>query len=495
MPTLSKTDYILFRDCAKNTWIKNHLPAVYFASELSEFEQHIIETGNEVELVARELFPGGVLVEGRGVVGQKLTTELIAAQTPVLFQPVFVQDNFLAAVDILRFDPVAHGWEIFEVKASNEIDAKVHLYDLAFQVVLLRKCGLNITGINLLHLNKEYVRGASLNIEQLFTIADVRAEIAAIIPEVELEMVEALKYLNQTAEPFGPCSCIYKGRSNHCTTFAHNNPQVPEYSVHDLSRIGNSKAKLAELMDTSVFQVQEVPEDFKLSANQRNQVDAHVYDKILSHPDQIAAELGALEYPLYFIDYETFPPAVPLFAGFKPYQQIPFQYSLYVVDGPEAEPRHLEFIYTRAGDPSKEFAASLAGHIGEQGNVVVWNKKFECMINKELGERLPEYTPFMESLNDRVFDLMEIFSKQLFVHKDFRGSASIKKVLPVMVPELSYKTLAIQEGGAASKTWHNIVSGKYTAEEAAEMTQNLKVYCGLDTYAMYAIWQKLLKIK
>ena len=491
---LFKTDYILFRDCAKNAWVKNHLPKVYFASELSEFEKHIIETGNEVELVARELFPGGVLVEGRGEVAQTQTTELLAAQTPVLFQPVFVKDNFLAAVDIVRFDAATQGWEIFEVKASSEVDAKVHLYDLAFQVILLRKCGLNITGINLIHLNKEYVRGTSLNIEKLFTIAKVNSEIAAIIPEVELEMAVALNYLNQATEPFGPCTCVYRGRSNHCTTFAHNNPQVPEYSVHDLARIGSSKDKLAELVDTSVFHIHQVPAEFTLSSIQRNQVEAQVFDKILSHPNKIAAELAALEYPLYFIDYETFPAAVPMFSGFSPYQQIPFQYSLYVVDSASSEPRHLEFLYTGSGDPSPEFVASLQQNIGEQGNVIVWNKKFECMVNKELGERMPAVASFIESLNNRVFDLMEIFSKQLFVHKDFHGSASIKKVLPVMVPELSYKNLAIQEGGAASKTWYDIVSGKYTVEEAAKMAEALKVYCGLDTYAMYAIWGKLLKI-
>ena len=492
---LSKTDYILFRDCAKNAWVKNHLPKVYFASELSEFEKHIIETGNEVELVARELFPGGVLIEGRGEEAQKLTAELIASQTPVLFQPVFAQDNFLAAVDILRFDAATQGWEIFEVKASNEIDAKVHLCDLAFQVVLLRKCGLNITGINLIHLNKDYVRGASLNIEKLFTIADVRAEIAAIIPEVEMEMVEALKYLNQTAEPFGPCSCMYKGRSNHCTTFAHNNPQVPEYSVHDLARIGSSKDKLAELVDTSVFEVHAVPAELKLTTPQRNQVDAQTLDQVFIEKEQIAEALGELEYPLYFLDYETFPAAVPLFAGYKPYQQIPFQYSLQVVESPGAKVTEYSFLDTEFGDPIPKLAKSLASHIGPKGSVVVWSKTFEISRNKEMGEHLPEYTAFFESVNDRIFDLMEIFSKQLFVHKDFRGSASIKKVLPVMVPELSYKNLAIQEGGAASKTWYDIVSGKYTADEAAKMTEALKVYCGLDTYAMYAIWGKLLQIK
>lgn len=491
MPTLSKTDFILYRACPKNAWMKIHRPEVYYASELSEFEQHIIETGNEVELVARQLFPTGILVEGRGETAQKLTAEYIANRQAVIFQPVFIHNGFLAAVDILSYDSATDGYAIYEVKASNEIDEKVHWYDLAFQVVLLRQCGLNITSINLIHLNKDYVRSGALDVAKLFSTDDVGEEIATIIAEVEQEMNLALTYVSETVEPAGFCCCVYKGRSNHCTTFAHSNPSIPEYSVHDIARIGSSKKKLTELIDTSVFHIHDIPEQFELSAIQKNQVDAHVTGRAIIHHGKIAAEFRALEYPLYFIDYETFPSAIPLFKGFSPYQQIPFQYSLYVLDTPDSEPRHCEFLHIKTNDPSEDFWRSLEKNIGAIGSVVVWNKRFECMINRELAARIPESAPLMESMNDRVFDLMEIFSKQLFVHPDFKGSFSIKKVLPVLVPELSYKDLAIQEGGTASKSWHALVSGECSVEEAEAVAEALKVYCGMDTYAMYAIWRKL----
>src|SRR3989338_3240090 len=155
---LSKTDYILFRECPKNVWYKIHKPDIYFQSELSDFEKHIVETGNEVELVARQIFPDGVLIEGRDEAARKLTEEYIAKRQPTLFQPVFFKDGFLAAVDILEYNQKTESYDISEIKATNEADKKRHYYDLAFQVNLLRKCGLKIGVINLTHLNSEYVR-------------------------------------------------------------------------------------------------------------------------------------------------------------------------------------------------------------------------------------------------------------------------------------------------------------------------------------------------
>jgi hypothetical protein len=491
---LSKTDYILYRECPKNAWMKIHRPDVYYASELSEFEKHIIETGNEVELVARQLFPSGVLIEGRDEKARLETLDYIAKKGPTIFQPIFVKDGFIAAVDVLKYDPENDGFQIYEIKASNEVDEKVHLYDLAFQVALLRKCGIKITGINLLHLNKEYVRSGELDIIKLFSIDDVGEAIENMLSVVSDEMDIALGYLSAEKEPNSPCCCVYKGRSSHCSTFKHSNPHVPEYSVHDLNRIGTSKKKLMELIDSNVFHIHEADGRIVFSESQQNQIDAHVHDRVLIKKDMIAEEFSKLEYPLYFLDYETFPSAVPLFDGYSSYDQIPFQYSLHVLESPEAEPKSYEFIHTGSDDPCPALVKSLQSHIGPKGSVIVWYKPFEKSRNSEMGIRLPGCKEFFEAVNNRVFDLMEIFSKQYYVHKDFKGSSSIKKVLPVLVPELSYNELLIKEGGSASQAWKKLVDGKYSKEEAEEVTKALKTYCNLDTYAMYMIFKRLMDI-
>jgi len=492
--TLSKTDYILYRECPKNAWMKIHKPDVYYASELSEFEKHIIETGNDVELVARQLFPSAILIEGRDERARLETLDHISKKDQTIFQPIFMKDGFLAAVDVLKYDPENDGYKIYEIKATNEVDEKVHLYDLAFQVVLLRKCGIKITVINLLHLNKEYVRSGELDIIKLFSIDDVGEKVEDMLAVVSDEMNIALEYLSSEKEPNGPCCCIYKGRSSHCSTFKHNNPHVPEYSVHDLNRIGSSKKKLIELIDGNVFHMHEADGRIVFSEGQQNQIDAHINDSVLIKKDMIAEEFSKLEYPLYFLDYETFPSAVPLFDGYSSYDQVPFQYSLQVLETPDAEPKSFEFIHTESGDPCPVLVKSLRSHIGPKGSVIVWYKPFEKTRNTEMGMRLPECKVFFEEINKRIFDLMEIFSKQYYVHKDFKGSSSIKKVLPVLVPELSYKELLIKEGGTASQAWKKIVDGKYSKEEAKELINALKIYCNLDTYAMYAIFKRLVDI-
>ncbi|MBP7134203.1 DUF2779 domain-containing protein [Patescibacteria group bacterium] len=489
--SLSKTDYILYRECPKNTWFKIHKPDLYYASGLSDFEKAIIETGNEVELVARKLFPEGKLIEGRGIEAQRLTQDCLSKHEPILFQPAFSQEGFFAAVDILKFDPVSNHHAIFEIKATSDIDEKVHLFDLAFQVVLLRRMGLEINEIGHIHLDPEYKRFGALNIQNLFKVEDVTAEVEELIEEVSVQMIEALEYLSQEAEPRGSCCCIYKGRSNHCSTFKHSNPQVPEYSIHDLARIGNSKKKLIELVDMSIFHLQEIPEDTQLSDIQKNQLDTHLSGKVIRNIDEIREELDQLVFPLYFLDYETFPAAIPRFNGFSPYQQIPFQYSLHVLETPGGELEHRQFLFTESGDPSRDLAESLQQNIGATGSVIVWNKGFECGINEALGNRVLLSKSFLQSVNDRVFDLMDIFKKQHFVHKDFRGSTSIKRVLPVLAPELSYKDLEIHEGGTASQSWNKLTTTEMSPEEKTKIAEDLGKYCERDTYAMYVIWKHL----
>lgn len=487
-PQISKTDFLLYLECPKNAWLKKHKPDVFYASELTDFEKAIIETGNEVELVARQLFPTGVLIQGRDEQARQQTADLLAAHEQTLFQPVFLKDGFLAAIDVLSYDSKTGSYSIIEIKASNEIKKDWHPQDLAFQVSLLRRCGLGVSKACIMHLNPDYIRAGELDLAKAFVIEDITELVEAILPEIEEQMEGAREYLSQTAEKPG-CDCIYKSRSNHCATFSYSNPNVPDYSVHDISRIG--KKKLMDLIDSGIYSLENIPEEFELTDNQKNQVDLAVRPQPLIRTDFIREELSKLAYPLYFLDYETFACALPRFDGFGTYQHIPFQYSLHTIDSPGSEPAHKEFLHVEADDPSLRFARSLREHIGDKGSVIVWYKPFECGRNRELSKRHPEYNAFLNSIESRVYDLRDIFSKQYYVHKDFKGGTSIKDVLPVLVPELSYKNLAIREGGTASQKWNESVSGNMVPELKQLIAENLREYCERDTEAMYAIWKHL----
>lgn len=495
---LSKTSYILYRRCKKNTWLKIHRPDIYYKFPMSEFEQHLMETGIEVELSARNLFPGGVLIDGTDREAREKTIACMRRKDPIIFQPALLVDNFFAALDVLKYDPTSDSYSIYEIKSTSG-EKEDHYYDLAFQVNLIKKFAvannmrINLSTMYLIHLNSKYIRNGPLDLTELFAIADATEPVSDILDRVAEEMDLALTYLSQPTEPAGPCSCLYKNRGNHCSTFQHSNSHVPEYSVHDIARI--SRGKLEKLVDGNILRIDQVHENFSLTEIQKNQVEAEQNDRTLVDGDRILSELSKLEYPIYFLDYETFPCAIPRFNGFSPHQQMPFQHSLHILDSPadlKTETlRHVEFIYLDSGDPTRAFTESLRMNLGPRGSIVVWHRSFEAQRNEELAYRLPEMKSFLDDVNSRLYDLKEIFSQQYYVHKGFRGSASIKRVLPVLIPELSYTTLAIQEGSEALRKWDEMTMGHISQEEKERIASNLLEYCKLDSFAMYAIFRKL----
>jgi hypothetical protein len=495
---LSKTNFLTCLDCGKNAWLKIHRPEIYKQKKLSSFELNIIDTGNQIDELARGLFPGGVLVESRD--DAEGTKKLIDAKTSVIYQPVFATEKYLAVLDILVFNADANVYDLYEVKSSTSSEddggrkTKDYLIDIAFQKNVLNELGVEVGTLNLIRLNKEYVRHGQINLRQLFLIEDYTREVAEILEDIKAKMEGAYEFLANENEPVGYCDCILKGKNSHCTTSWYSNSDLPEYSVHAISRIHTTK--LTELVDNNIFSIHDVPVDFPLSENQRRQVDTAQAGKESINQKGIADFLQTMTYPLAFLDYETYPSALPRFNGYRPYQQIPFQFSLHVIDSHESEMLHYDFIYAENGCPDETFAMALEKHLPESGSVVVWNQKFEKGINDQLGQRVSEYKEFLERVNNRVVDLMVPFygKTNVYDHPEFKGSASIKYVLPALVPHLSYKDLHIQEGGTASDTWNRIVSGEYSEDEKNKKVQALKDYCHLDTLAMVEIWKVFKKI-
>src|SRR5258708_6461977 len=179
MACISKTDYVLWRECAKNAWLKLHRPDIYYATELTEFEQSVIDAGIEVEGAARGLFPAGILITASKTEAQQKTAELLTTNSGTLFQPVFEKDSLLAAIDVLQFDCGTGEHAIHEIKSSTRIEEQ-HLYDLAFQVVLLRKHGRKVSRACLVHLNPNYSRQGDLYLENLFVSVDVTGRVDQI---------------------------------------------------------------------------------------------------------------------------------------------------------------------------------------------------------------------------------------------------------------------------------------------------------------------------
>ena len=377
-------------------------------------------------------------------------------------------------------------------------------YDIAFQSSVLDMCGVIINEKYLIRLNKEYVKLGDLDFteNQLFIKENKTEAINKLMPVAQGEMEQAHAYLSSQKAPAGPCPCYYRGRSSHCTAFTYINPGVPKYSVHDLNRIGNSKAYLKELLDAGILTIDRVPEDeipkpkkpkegeAPSKPRKLNQVRVYKTNEPIIDIDAIKAELNSLTFPLYFLDYETYPNAVPLFNSYHPYQHVVFQYSLHVLKDADSEPEHFEELIMD-GDPAERIVESLSSHIGNVGSVVSWYKKFENSRNKELARLVPLKFEFLQSLITRSYDLMDIVEDQHYVHPGFQGRSSIKKVLPVLAPgpEYSYKNLGVQNGTDAIEAYRKILKGELTGSEAEEKKKEMIEYCKLDTKAMYAIWK------
>lgn len=491
---ITKRVFAEFQDCPKDVWLRLNKPEFLDACKLSDFEKYLMEQGNEVEAHARKLFPGGVEVLTRGEEARQETLKLMEQKIPTIFQATFIADRFIARNDMLSFNAETSAWDLYEVKSSNaglgeSRKEQDNITDIAFQGVVMKRSGINVGRYFLVRLNKEYVRIGDLNYKDLFVIDDKTEEVQGRMETIEPQMEVAREFLGRETELGISCDCVYKTRTNHCATFSHTNPEVPEYSIHDISRISPKKLQL--LVERRIYDLADIPEDFDLTEKQKNQVDATRRIAPSIDHDEIRRELSGLKYPLHFLDYEAYGPAVPMYNGFSPYKRVPFQFSMHIVRESGGPMEHVEYLHEDQTDPTEAVGAMLEKHIDPNGTTIAWYKSFEAGVNREIGERASAFAGFFEKVNAGLYDLMDIFQKQHYIHAGFRGRASIKYVLPTLLPAFSYAELGIQKGDQAAQAWFKLIDPKTPAAEKAQISSDLKAYCARDSEAMVVIWKHL----
>jgi hypothetical protein len=487
---LSKSDFLKYQICPSYFWLWKHRRDVVPTDEEETIKRRL-EQGNEVEAYARTLFPNGILVEGFGAEAQGTTRQLVAGGTNCIFQATIITPRgLLAMADILvRQDD--DSWALYEVKSTNSVKPE-HLSDTAFQKIAFEEAGYKISQLIIIHLDKTYVRDGEVKAIDLLMQSDVTAEVEALLPDLNLRIDDAVRALAVSDKP-KTCSCRLKTKSGHCPTFHYLNPDIPEYSVFHITRIGNKQLEV--LVDDNIFNVEDVPDDIDLTFRQKNQIQTAKTQQPIIDREEIAKKLNTLKFPLYFFDYEAISVAVPLFEGTTPFQQVPFQYSLHILREPDGELEHLEFLArTSDRNPMPELLRNLKAMVGNIGSVIVWYQVFEKGRNTEMAAMYPEYERFLLDMNERISDLRDVFEHQHYVHHGFHGRTSIKKVLPVLIPDLSYKELDIQGGEAAALAWYEAVLNTSEERENNETFDALLKYCCLDTLAMVKIYQHLAEI-
>lgn len=485
---LTKTRFVAGVQCPKRLYLMVHSPEL--AAPADESDWAVIEQGREVGLLAQSLFPGGIAVDCKNrEQAIRSTRELIANRdVPAIFEAAFEHDNAFVRVDILQRRRNQQ-WRLIEVKSSTALKEH-HLPDVALQHRVVSRSGVDLAATCLAHVNRSYVHdGGQIDVRRFFTIRNATREALRLQRAVADQLRSELRVLEMPQAPQIPVGrqCSYPVI---CEFHAQCNPPLPDDHILRLPRMHAST--VAKLVADGIQSIHQIPESYPLSLRLRRACNA-----VQSGSPWFAPELknclDGLRYPLIFLDFETVSPAIPRFAGMRPYDHIPFQFSLHIVREADAAPEHVEFLAEDSNDPRPAFASKLCDAVADQGMIVVYHQQFERQRLADLSAWLPEFSGRMEKIQQRLFDLLPIIRDHCY-HPAFNGSFSLKRVLPGLVPEMTYDGMEVADGKAAGLAWESLISGDCSEAERQRKRKALLDYCGQDTLAMIRLLETLQRV-
>lgn len=487
---LSKTQYTRGLQCVKSLWLYNYRKDLQ--AEVSPSMQATFDQGHEVGDLARTYFKGGVLLkQGREDISGAIaeTKALLDKGETLLFEATFQAENVLVRCDILR--KVKGEWQLIEVKSSTELKDQ-HLDDIAVQKYVLEASGLKIKRAFLMVIDKEFVRNGPVDPKKFFRLIDVTEEIKdaeAAVPETLKEFFAALAKTDQ--EPAiaigGHCADPYA-----CDFQAYCWKGIPDYSAYNFGRL--KPAVREDLISRGILAVKDFPDTLQLSAAQEDFVRCAKTGRPIIRKGEVKEFVGALEYPLYHLDFETLNPAIPLYDGQRPYRQFPFQASLHIEDKAGGL-KHYEYLADGTKDPRQDIVDFLLKYIGRKGTPLAYCSSFEASQIRALAAAFPGQAGALEALADRFVDLAAPFRSRHVLFPQFQGGYSIKVVLPTLVPGMTYEGMAVANGGDAQLAFASLLSGKLDKAAAARVRADLLAYCSQDTLAMVKILAWLKKVK
>lgn len=492
----SKSKYCGLWQCPKIAWLKKYKPEEYIIDESTKSR---MDNGNIVGDLAMQLF--GDYNEVITYTNNKLdilkmiekTKQYMLEGRDNICGASFNYNGLYCAVDILRKQD--NGYAIYEVKSSTHEDNYVYIVDVAYQKYVLEHCGVKVTGTYLVNINSDYVFNGTLELNELFKITNVRKFVIDEQKEVEEKIKMAEKLLEDKNEPNIDISCNCNSPYK-CGFWKYCSKHLPKPSVFDLYRLNFSKK--IEYYNRGIISFEDLEKTGWFLGDIRNrQIEYALHNKgVYVDKENIKKFLDTLSYPLYFLDFETQQPIIPLYKGTRPYQQIPFQYSLHYIETKGGELKHKEFLGISGEDPRRSLAEALCNDIPAGTCVLAYNESFECERIGELAEIFPDLQKHLYSIEFSIKDLLDPFRYGYYYKKEIGGSFSIKSVLPAMFPDdptLNYHNLdGVHNGGEAMSIFPKIKDMPLKEQEVAR--HNLLKYCELDTFAMVKIWQELERL-
>ena len=483
-PIVSKSKYIEGLRCPKLLWYefnrKSEIPGIDAMSAA------VMEEGKKVGVLAQTLFPEGIML-GFGHDFRKMHARSMAAlgERQPLFEAGFLFKNAFAIADILV--PVEEGmWDIIEVKSSTDVKDE-HIPDIAFQKFTYSGAGVNVRKCFIMHINNQYVKNGPIEADKLFVKRDVTADVDELLPAIKGELDSMVATISSPDEPevkIGP----YCNKPRECPLTDLCKSFLPEDNIFILYRGGKF---LYDLLDKGILKITDIPLGMKLNDKQIIQIKSHKMDEEYIDKDGLNDFLNKLKYPLHFLDFETMAPAIPIFDGTRPYEAVPFQYSLHVIEKEGSKPKHYSYIAPGDVDPRLEILKKLKELLGTKGSMIAYNATFEIRCLRAAAEAYPEFKPFVETLEARVVDMMGPFLNFTYYTPKQEGSYSMKKVLPALTGK-SYEGLEIAEGEMANREYYRVIfGGKATEEDKRKVFDALERYCELDTKGMIDIFEVL----
>jgi len=478
---LSKSKYLAGLQCLKYLWIQFHEPERI--PETDVVTQYIFDQGHLVGELAKKLFPGGIDIPYDDSIGNISKTKELLKERKPLYEAGILAGKIYSRIDILN--PLnEYEWDIIEVKSSTSVK-DVHIDDVSFQKYCCEMYGLKIRKCFLALINNKYVKNREINPHGLFDIHDITDKVIAVSEGIQNRidiMLDTVKGSDCPEVSIGKyCREPYECPLVECWEF------LPEDSIFTLYYGGK---KCSDLFNEGILTVTDIPDDYKMGEKQRIQQACIISGEPFVNKEGIGEFLSSLKYPLYFLDFETIGPAVPLFDGTQPYQDIPFQFSLHVINGEGAAPDHFSFLASGTDDPRPSVLTELKRLLGDTGSIVVYHQGFEEGVLKELALAFPEYENWVTQVCNRLVDLLTPFSNFYYYHPLQKGSASLKRVLPAITGQ-GYGGLEISEGQSASIAFLAVTYGDVSGEENQKVREDLIKYCGRDTEGMIWIVEKL----
>ena len=485
---LSKSSYIRGCQCEKSLYLYRH--HYEWKDKLSPEQKAIFSRGHKVGELARRLFPGGVdcspiKFDYKNAIDK--TINCINSGVQVIYEACFEYNQTLVLIDILV--KAENKWYAYEVKSSTKITT-TYIQDASLQYYVIKNILPDLSDIFLVYINNQYIREDKVEIEKLFIIQTVKRNALENWTSIEQNIHRLKGIVESETIPnkdigthcYAPYTCDFIG-----TCWKH----IPSNSVFDLTEM--SMNEKMSFYDKGLMYFSDLVKVNELKPSHKIQIDTALNNRPHTDVKALKEYLSDIHYPLFFLDVEAFMPAVPLFKRNKPYQHLPFLFSTHKKISKDATIEHIDFIAETGIDPRKQFARALIeAHQGAE-TILIYDAKMENQIINALKNEFPELRDSLQTIQNKIKDLIIPFENKWYYTKNMKGSNSLKNVASSIDAEIDFGTLIVSHGTVALSQYEELQT-ETDLLKILETRDALREYCKMDTWAMVKVYEKLLRV-